>query len=99
MPVQDLTPQLRTRLSRVERAVGVFVVIATLLLLGGFAFYLYSTAQRKGWLKTKFNYHTYINTGEGIRPGDEVTLMGFPAGRVTQVEAMPPFYWEGRVYI
>ena len=28
MPVQDLTPQLRTRLSRVERAVGVFVILA-----------------------------------------------------------------------
>ena len=29
MPIQDLTPQLRTRLSRVERAVGWFVIIAT----------------------------------------------------------------------
>jgi hypothetical protein len=99
MPVQDLTPQLRTRLSRVERAVGVFVIIATLLLLAGLAFYIYSTAQRKGWLKTKFPYHIYLKSGEGIRAGDEVTLMGFPAGRVTQVEAMPPFYWEGNVYV
>jgi hypothetical protein len=33
--VQDLTPQLRTRLSRVERVVGVFVSLATLLLLAG----------------------------------------------------------------
>jgi hypothetical protein len=99
MPVQDLTPQLRTRLSKVERAVGVFVIIATLLLLSGLAFYIYSTAQRKGWLKTKFPYHVYLRGGEGIRAGDEVTLMGFPAGRVTQVEAMPPFYWEGNVYV
>src|ERR1051325_1602777 len=99
MPVQDLTPQLRTRLSKVERAVGVFVIIATLLLLAGLAFYIYSTAQRKGWLKTKFPYHVYLKGGEGIRAGDEVTLMGFPAGRVTQVEAMPPFYWEGNVYV
>src|SRR5580765_7357512 len=36
VPVQDLTPQLRTRLSRVERAVGIFVSVATLLLLAGF---------------------------------------------------------------
>jgi ABC-type transporter Mla subunit MlaD len=99
MPVQDLTPQLRTRLSRIERAVGVFVILATLLLLAGLAFYIYSTAQRKGWLKTKFPYHIYLKSGEGIRAGDEVTLMGFPAGRVTQVEAMPPFYWEGNVYV
>jgi ABC-type transporter Mla subunit MlaD len=99
MPVQDLTPQLRTRLSKVERAVGIFVIIATLLLLAGLAFYIYSTAQRKGWLKTKFNYHVYLKGGEGIRSGDEVTLMGFPAGRVTQVEAMAPFFWEGNVYV
>ena len=99
MPVQDLTPQLRTRLSKVERAVGIFVIIATLLLLAGLAFYIYSTAQRKGWLKTKFPYHVYLKGGEGIRAGDEVTLMGFPAGRVTQVEAMAPFYWEGNVFV
>jgi ABC-type transporter Mla subunit MlaD len=99
MPVQDLTPQLRTRLSKVERAVGVFVILATALLLAGLAFYIYSTAQRKGWLKTKFPYHVYLKSGEGIRPADEVTLMGFPAGHVTQVEAMPPFYWEGNVYV
>lgn len=99
MPVQDLTPQLRTRLSRVERAVGIFVIIATLLLLAGLAFYIYSTAQRKGWTKTKFSYYTYLRNGEGVREGNEVTLLGFPAGRVTKVEAMPPFYWEGNVFV
>ncbi len=99
MPVQDLTPQLRTRLSRVERAVGIFVILATLLLLAGLAFYIHSTAQRKGWTKVKFNYYTYLRSGEGVRPGDEVTLLGFPAGRVTKVEAMEPFYWEGNVFV
>src|SRR5437870_276639 len=99
MPVQDLTPQLRTRLSKVERAVGVFVILATLLLLAGLAFYLYSTAERKGWLKTKFNYHIYLKSGEGIREGDDLTLMGFNAGRVTRVEPMAPFYWEGNVFV
>jgi len=33
MALQDLTPQLRTRLSRMERAVGWFVFVATALLL------------------------------------------------------------------
>src|SRR3954469_12402874 len=99
MPVQDLTPQLRTRLSRVERAVGIFVIIATLLLLAGLTFYIYSTAQRKGWLKTKFPYHIYLKSGEGIRENDDVMLMGFRAGRVTKVEPMAPFYWEGNVYV
>ena len=32
MALQDLTPQLRTRLSRMERAVGWFVLFAVLLL-------------------------------------------------------------------
>ena len=35
MALQDLTPQLRTRLSRMERAVGWFVFLATVLLLVG----------------------------------------------------------------
>ena len=26
-------------------------------------------------------------------------LMGFTAGRITRVEPMPPFYWEGNVYV
>ena len=33
MALQDLTPQLRTRLSRMERTVGWFVFLATALLL------------------------------------------------------------------
>ena len=40
MPVQDLTPQLRTRLSRLERWVGIFVTLATLLVLVGLGFYI-----------------------------------------------------------
>lgn len=99
MAVQDLTPQLRTRLSRVERAVGLFVIVATLLLLAGFAFYLYSTAQRKGWTKRKFVYHAYVESAAGIKPGDNVTMMGFDVGRVTQVEAMPPFFGLGNVFV
>jgi ABC-type transporter Mla subunit MlaD len=99
MPVQDLTPQLRTRLSKVERAVGVFVILATLLLLAGLAFYIYKMSEKKGWTKMKFPYYIYLRSGEGVRAGDEVTLMGFPAGHITKVEAMPPFYWEGNVFI
>jgi hypothetical protein len=99
MPVQDLTPQLRTRLSKVERAVGIFVIIATLLLLAGLAFYIYSTAQRKGWLKTKFPYHVYLRSAEGIHTADEVMMLGRAAGRITKVDLMPPFYWEGNVYV
>jgi len=51
-----LTPQLRTRLSRVERAVGWFVFIATALLLFGFGYYIYHTAERKGWFKIRLRF-------------------------------------------
>jgi hypothetical protein len=49
MGLQDLTPQLRTRLNRMERAVGWFVFLATALLIFGFGYYIYKTAQSKGW--------------------------------------------------
>ena len=40
MALQDLTPQLRTRLNRMERMVGWFVFLATALLLFGFGYYV-----------------------------------------------------------
>jgi ABC-type transporter Mla subunit MlaD len=85
MALQDLTPQLRTRLSRVERIVGVFVLFATLLLLAGFAYYIYATAQRKGWFLTKVGYQTSINNAAGLKEGDPVKLMGFTVGEITDV--------------
>ena len=54
MALQDLTPQLRTRLNRVEKAVGWFVLLAVSLLLFGFGYYAYNTAQRKGWFIREF---------------------------------------------
>jgi ABC-type transporter Mla subunit MlaD len=99
MPVQDLTPQLRTRLSRVERAVGLFVILATVLLLAGFSYYVYHTAQNKGWFLTKLPYHTFVNSAEGLRVGDPVMLMGFDVGQVSRITAMPPGSTYGNVYI
>jgi ABC-type transporter Mla subunit MlaD len=91
VPVQDLTPQLRTRLSRVERVVGVFVTVATLLLLAGFGYYIYRTGVNKGWWTFKARYYTEVDSGAGLGPGGEVRLLGFPVGRITKVEANPPF--------
>jgi ABC-type transporter Mla subunit MlaD len=90
MPVQDLTPQLRTRLSRVERAVGLFVSIATLLLVAGFGYYIYKTGERKGWWTFKARYYTYIDSGAGLVAGGDVRLLGFSVGRIMKVEAMQP---------
>ncbi|HTV42636.1 MAG TPA: MlaD family protein [Candidatus Sulfotelmatobacter sp.] len=90
MPLQDLTPQLRTRLSRMERGVGWFVFLATLLLLLGFGYYLYNLASQRGWFVTKANFHIYIATSTGLNVGDPVTIMGFSVGRITKIVPWKP---------
>lgn len=91
MPIQDLTPQLRTRLSRVERAVGWFITIATLLLLGLFSYYIYHTAERKGWFEVKVPYTTGLNNATGLKLGDPVRLMGFAVGDITGITPNGPY--------
>ena len=90
MPLQDLTPQLRTRLNQTERAVGWFVFLATLLLLSGFAYYLYHAAVRKGWFLEEAPFYTYVNSAANLKIGDPVYLMGFEVGKITDITAMPP---------
>ncbi len=90
MPLQDLTPQLRTRLSRTERSVGWFVFLATLLLLAGFGYYLYNLAAQRGWFVTKARFHIYISTSTGLNVGDPVTIMGFSVGHITRVLPWKP---------
>ena len=90
MSLQDLTPQLRTRLNKMERAVGWFVFLATVLLLFGFGYYLYHTAERKGWFVIKAPFFTYVSSSGGLNVGDPVVMMGFPVGLVTRIHAMPP---------
>lgn len=92
MALQDLTPQLRTRLSRMERAVGWFVTLATAILVFGFAYYVYTTAQRKGWFKTRAPFYTLVDRATGLRVGDPIMLMGFEVGQITRIDPMPP--WE-----
>ena len=91
MALQDLTPQLRTRLSRMERAVGWFVLIATALLVFGFGYYIYKTASRKGWFLTKAPFFTFTDRATGLKEGDPVILMGMPVGQITTVKPMDPF--------
>src|SRR5690348_526111 len=95
MALQDLTPQLRTRLSRMARAVGWLVMLATVLLLFGFGYYIYQTAQRKGWFTPKFEYQTSLNDASGLKVGAPVTLMGFPAGEITEIVPNEPDAYYG----
>jgi hypothetical protein len=90
MALQDLTPQLRTRLSRMERAVGWFVILAVLLLTFGFVYYVYTTAERKGWFLTKAPYYTFVDRATGLKEGDPVQLMGFDVGQITRITSQPP---------
>src|ERR1700677_3073017 len=85
MPLHDLTPELRTRLSRVERTVGWFILVASIILFAGFVYYLYSAAESRGWFVTKLNFATGLNDASGFTPGDPVKLMGFDVGDITGV--------------
>jgi len=90
MALQDLTPQLRTRLSKMERAVGWFVFLATALLAFGFGYYIYHTAERKGWFLIKAQFKTYLQSSSGLKVGDPVYMMGFPVGEITRVWPLGP---------
>ncbi|MFM1768407.1 MAG: MlaD protein [Verrucomicrobiota bacterium] len=90
MPLQDLTPQLRTRLNRLERAVALFVLVATLLMVAGLYFYVRRTAERKGWFVVKLPYFTFVDSAAGLKVGDPVKMMGFDVGEVTAIAAQPP---------
>jgi len=93
MPDQDLTPQLRMRLVGVERAVGVFLLVAALLALAGLAVFLKNTAARKGWFLRKVPYYCYAREATGLAPGDPVRLLGRAVGTIRSIEGTPPEPW------
>jgi len=90
MALQDLTPQLRTRLGKVERLVGVFVTVATLLLVVGFGYYVRHMAKKKGWFDAKVEYSTGVNNAAGLAVGSKVKLTGFDAGEITAIVPNEP---------
>ena len=99
MPLQDLTPQIRTRLNRAEKFVGWFVGLALVGLLAAFAYYVFHTAKQKGWFLTHGRYFTFVQTASGMSIGDKVKLMGFDVGEITSIEAMPASNFEFNVYV
>ena len=90
MPLQDLTPQLRTRLNRMEKTMGWFILAALALMVLGFGYFLYRAAEQRGWFEIKAPFFTYADSGEGLAVGDPVRLMGFSIGRITEIAPMPP---------
>lgn len=99
MALQDLTPQLRTRLSRLERLVGWFVTLATLLMLVGLGYYVSHLAARKGWFLRKLPYFTFVHSAAGLKVGDRVKLMGFDIGEIIEITPMPPDESTLNVYV
>jgi len=73
-----------------ERGVGWFVFLATVLLLFGFGYYLYHVAEQRGWFVVKAKFHIYVDSSTGLDVGDPVTIMGFSVGHITGVHPMPP---------
>ncbi|MEI6340561.1 MAG: MlaD family protein [Verrucomicrobiota bacterium] len=88
MGLKDLTPQLRTRMGRVEWYVGLFLGTTALLMLLAFALYLKRTAKARGWFVIDVPYFTYLPDASGLKPGSPVNLMGFKVGEVTEVTAI-----------
>ena len=98
MALQDLTPNLRTRLNRVEHVVGVFVLLAVVLLLGGFCYYVWYTAKKKGWFEAKAPFFCYVDSANGLSEGQPIKMMGFDVGEITRITAEEPHRPEN-VYI
>lgn len=88
MGLQDLTPQLRTRLGRVEWFVGMFLAVTGLLMVAAFVSYLKRTAEERGWFVTEAPYYTFLPDASGVKVGTPVNMMGFKVGEVTQVTAI-----------
>ncbi len=93
MALQDLTPQLRTRITGVERLVGMFVFLAAVLMAVAFGYYLYQTGKSRGWTVNKVPYYCYTRDATGLRVGDPVRMLGREVGRIVQVETAPPDDW------
>jgi hypothetical protein len=91
MALQDLTPQLRTRLSRMERAAGWFVILAAILMLVGLAYYLRVIAERKGWGLQKIKFTTSLASAAGLKVGQPVKLMGWEVGKINSVVPNGPY--------
>ena len=85
------TPPRRTRLTRQEWVVGLFVVFAVLMLLLAAFLYLRQMAERKGWFIVQAPYFTFVESAAGIQVRDKVKLMGFDVGEITKIDTMEPF--------
>ncbi len=77
---------VRRQISLSELKVGVFVVVACLVL----AIAIFTIGTQVGLLEESFLAKTYLNNVSGLKAGDIVLLGGVDVGNVTRVEISPP---------
>lgn len=94
MALQDLTPQLRTRLGRVERLVGLFLLVSVLLSVVALASYIRHIAKKRGWFTVTVPYYTMIGDATGLRVGSPVIMKGFVVGEITRVDTTEWSEWH-----
>ena len=93
MALQDLTPRLRMRMTRAERVVGLFVLLAGGLLLAGLVSIVLANAERRGWFVNKVPYYCYTRDALGLKVGDAVRLLGRDVGRIVEIQTTAPDQW------
>ncbi|MBM3850489.1 MAG: MCE family protein [Verrucomicrobia bacterium] len=94
MALQDLTPQLRTRLRKVEWVVALFLLGAVALGLVGLGFFIKTTGDRRGWWVRQVPYYTYLRDGGSVKVGTPVKMLGFTIGEVVQIDTAPDDPWH-----
>ena len=88
MALQDLTPQLRTRLRKVEWFVVLFLGGTLVLMVTSLGWFIKKTGDARGWWVTEVPYYTYLPNASGIKVGSPVQMIGFKVGQVTKIEAV-----------
>lgn len=94
MALQDLTPQLRTRLRKVEWVVVLFLLGALMVGLVGLGFFIKTTGDRRGWWVRQVPYYTYLRDGSSVKVGTPVKMLGFTIGEVVQIDTAPDDSWH-----
>ena len=94
MALQDLTPQLRTRLRKVEWVVVLFLAGALMVGLVGLGFFIKTTGDQRGWWVKQVPYYTYLRDGSSVKVGTPVKMLGFTIGEVVQIDTAPDDSWH-----
>jgi ABC-type transporter Mla subunit MlaD len=93
MALQDLTPQLRTRLRKVEWLVFLFLVVTGLVMLAAVGWWIKQTGEARGWFVIEVPYFTYLEDAGAVKVGTPVKMMGFTIGTVDLITTEADTAW------